>query len=207
MNATVEGSQPALAETETLEGTTKVSERAPPGTTEAATAAQKAIGTSIAGPREDDGAAEMPDEEYAPPRHMEFVGVDADVLRRGLFNTVRVGRRWADLSIGEVVRLVCTDEARQHRVIGSTDAMVVFVATGEVHELIRGHSATNFSVRGEGNPNTRDLALAMEMRGHYNMGPDVITKGGTVVYFLSCDVEANMWGFEDPSTPERAGKG
>ncbi len=118
----------------------------------------------------------------APTRVMEFVGVDVGVLAAGMFNTMRVGRRWADLRVGETVRLTCTEEAGGPEV-GDLEATVVHVATGVVHELVRGHSATNFSVRDEPNPPTRDAALNMELIGIYN-DPDATIKGGTVVYLM-----------------------
>ncbi len=177
------------------EGTSKQSLQAtmaPPGTTEAVTAAQKAVDTMALG--------ELPvglDEAKAMAamdkmRRMEFVGVDVDGLCGGLFSTIRVGRRWADLSVGEAERLVCTDEAGGPAV-SSVVAMVVHVVTGTVHDLIRGHSATNFSVRGEANPETRELALAVELRGHYDMGPGVVTRGGTVVYLMPYDAAEDRW--------------
>ncbi len=146
---------------------------APTGTTEAVFAIQKSL--------------------IKTKRDMEFVGVNIDVLYEGLFNIVRVGRKWADLQVGEVVRLTCTEIAGGF-VVDSLEATVVRVDTGPMHELIRGHSATNFSVRGESNPETRENKLAMEIRGHYNLGtgPDMVTKSGTVVYFMpipKCDID------------------
>ncbi len=146
-------------------------EMAPAGTTEAVAAVQKSL--------------------IKTKRDMEFVGVG--VLHEGLFNTVRVGRKWADLQVGEVVRLTCTEIAGGF-VVDSLEATVVHVDTGPIHELIRGHSATNFSVRGESNPETRENKLAMEIRGHYGLGtgPDMVTKSGTVVYFMpipKCDTD------------------
>lgn len=199
MNATVGEGQPTLEKIET---------GALAGTTEAAAAAQKAI---------DEGTneSEMPDEEYVPPtRVMEFVGVAVETLARGLFNTVRVGRKWADdLQVGEVVELTCTASPKGE-VLGRLYGTVVHVGTGEVQDLIRGHSATNFSVRDEGNPGTRELALGMELRGHYNLGPHVVTMGGTVVYFMPSsdddgyDEEVVAAGHEgdDLPTSEQAGK-
>ena len=126
-------------------------------------------------------AEETADE--TPARCMEFVGKAAGALSRGLFNTVRVGYKWADLSVGEMVCLACTEVAGglAHDYV---DAMVVHVATGEVRDLVRGHSAMNLSTRDEGNPETRDLELGLELRRHYGMGPDVATKVGTVVYLV-----------------------
>ncbi len=146
-------------------------EKAPAGTTEAVAAVQKSL--------------------LKIKRDMEFVGVDVNVLHEGLFNTVRIGRKWADLQVGEVVRLTCTEIAGGF-VVDSLEATVVRVDTGPIYELIRSHSATNFSMRGESNPETRENKLAVEIRGHYGMGtgPDTITKSGTVVYFMpipKCD--------------------
>ena len=125
-------------------------------------------------------------------RVMEFVGADVDVLAKGMFNTLRVGRRWADLKVSDAVRLACTVEARGPET-SSVMAMVVHVGTGEVRDLIRSHSAMNFSVRDEDNPETRELALGMELRDHYGFGPHVATMGGTVVYFMPYDGAADRW--------------
>ena len=131
-------------------------------------------------------------EEVTPLRVMEFVGVSVGELNKGMFNTMRVGRRWADLEVGDTVRLACTVEAGGPET-GSIMAMVAHVATNTVYDLIRSHSAMNFSVRDEANPETRELALCMELRGHYGLGLHVATMGGTVVYFMPYDGKQDRW--------------
>jgi hypothetical protein len=138
-------------------------------------------------------------QEATHERVMDFVGVSIHTLTRGLFNTIRLGNKWADLKVGEVITLASLEEHRGVP-IGTAIAMVAYVDLGEMRDVIRSHSALNFSVRDQRNPESRDHMLGLELRGIYGMGPDLYTKTGTVVYLEPCQVLVDVVA-ETPDLP------
>ena len=95
-------------------------------------------------------------------------------LAKGLFSTVRVGRKWADLCPGDALDLACMD--------GNLQALVLHVEVGELPELARSHSAMDSRVRGERNPATREAAMMAGLGRLYGVDPEGLT--GVAVYLM-----------------------
>lgn len=101
-------------------------------------------------------------EEAHAVRAMVFAGQTADVGLDGLFNTFRMGSRWANLEEGEPVLCMVDAVEGEHYVPLPRPATVQRVASGSLSEMLQLHTGLNHAgLQGLHSSDQRDMLKAI----------------------------------------------
>ncbi len=120
-------------------------------------------------------------------RVMEFVGKGVEANMEGLFNTFRIGNKWADVQPMEIldinVRDSMDDEPR--RPDSNADhavPIVMSVHVGELGDMLQMHVGLNHGVRGQAMPEDKRLELRRILRKAYGR---VLDESKCVVVYIA----------------------
>ena len=118
-------------------------------------------------------------------RVMEFVGEsDEDLgLDARLFNTFRVGKKWADIEEGDLISMLLVDGDRREWV---GDAVVLAMDEGNLDNMLDKHAGMNHATRSLRYAASQRTALALALTRAYGRrltSDDV----GVVVYLWRID--------------------
>ncbi len=110
----------------------------------------------------------MTDERENDDARMEFRGSSEESLR-GLFNTFRMGDKWADLEPGDTVDLVLTKypDNAEHE-LNPRPAVVGAVCRGPLHDMLAMHSGLNHGCS-QSQPADRRIELWRILRDMYGI--------------------------------------
>lgn len=110
---------------------------------------------------------------------MEFVGADVGDTLHGLFNTFRLGDKWAGLSVGEPLRVVVNGEEQD----GHATVRTVF--HGRFDDVLLEHTALNHGVDRHAPVPERRLALQGILRECY--GRSLLPTDHVTVVYMTRD--------------------
>lgn len=118
--------------------------------------------------KQDEEAAREKDDKhmtelYSEPRVMQFVGDLAELGLSGLFNTFRIGDKWADVNVLEELTLQVIDGNNREVHILEEPAVVLSVHRGRLGEMLDLHTGINHGCCGTSLTDRRiELRQALE---------------------------------------------